>query len=275
MSAGVVRDLRLLADDRERALLRSLSWLAAVAVGARLLVSVVVNAPTTPSRAPVPLLATVGTGLAALALIVAGIRTDRPAGGVGLLFAGVFGGLATLSPAAVVPSAVAVTAGTALFALTHRVRRAAPLAVVTGALVATLAIGLGSAVAGAAALRLYASPLAFLSLAGTPAFVTTDRRSLVRAGLAFAVVVAVGLSLPFVTGAITLVGTGGVGASLPVIAVGVAGAVTTASAALRERRWLLLAGVALLGAAGVPATLDRAVPFALGVVALISQEGTE
>lgn len=275
MSTGVVRDLRLLGSDRDRTLFLSLSWLAAAVVGARLLAAVVVNVPGTPTRAPVTLLGTLGTGLAALALVVAGIRTDWPVAGVGPLFAGVFGALATLSPAAVVPAAVAVTAGTTLFALARRTRLAAPPAMVTGGLVVTLALGLGSAVTGTATLRPYASTFAFLSLAGTPAFVTTGRRSLVRAGLAFTVVVAFGLSLPFVTGAATLVGTGAVGASLPVLAVAVAGAVTTASAALRERRWLLLAGVGLLAAAGVPATIDRAVPFALGIVALVSQEGTK
>lgn len=273
MSTGFVRELRPCHDDGERTLLLSLAWLAAVAVGARLLASVFINVPATPSRAPVPLLSTVGTVLAALALVAAGTRADRPTAGIGLVFAGVFGGLAILSPGAVVPAAVAVTAGIALFGLSQQDRLGTAPAVVTGLMVVTVALGLGGAVTGAATLRPSASLLALLSLAGMPVFVTTDRRSLVRAVLAFAVVIAFGVMLPFVTGSVTLVGTGAVGVSLPVIAVAVAGAVMTASAALRERRWLLLAGVVLVAAAGVPATIDRAIPFVLGVAAIVSQEG--
>ncbi|MFC6976120.1 hypothetical protein ACFQL1_17795 [Halomicroarcula sp. GCM10025709] len=46
------------------------------------------------------------------------------------------------------------------------------------------------------------------------------------------------------------------------------------SAAGRTRNWPLLAGVALLALAGVPATLGRAVPFALGIATLVALEGS-
>jgi hypothetical protein len=275
MSTRLARGLGLRSDEADRALFLSLSWLAAAAVAARLLASVFVNVPATPSRAPLSLLAAAGTALAALALVAAGVRTGGSRAGVGLLFAGVFGALSAVSPAATVPGAVAVTAGTALFLSTRRDRFGPASGAVTALFVSALALGLGGALTGAATLRPIASTLAFLSLAGTPVFVTPHRRSLVRAGLAFAVVVAVGLSLPYVTGAVTLVGTGAVGTSLPVIALAAAGTVTTASAALRERRWLLLAGVVLVAAGGVPATIDRALPFVLALVALVSQGGPE
>ncbi|MEF8974302.1 MAG: phosphate ABC transporter permease, partial [Haloarcula sp.] len=39
--------------------------------------------------------------------------------------------------------------------------------------------------------------------------------------------------------------------------------------------WPLLAGVALVAFAGVPASLPRALPFALGIAVLAAQEGAQ
>lgn len=243
---------------------------AAVVLGLRLLLALVVNVPEAPNAAPVEPLAVTATVLAAVALCAGGMDAT-PAAGVGLLFAGVFGLLGAVVPAATVPAALAIGGGTVVFVATHLAAFDPPSRIGVAVLVIALVGALTSGVLGAAWARPLTSTLALLALAATPLFVATDQWSLVRAAVAAAVVVGVGLSLPFVTGAITLVGTGAVGVSLPVVAVAVAGVVTAASAAARGRRWLLLAAVALLAFAGVPVTLDRAVPFALGIVTLVGE----
>jgi hypothetical protein len=127
-------------------------------------------------------------------------------------------------------------------------------------------------VTGLATARQPTSTLSLLALAATPVFASPDSRSYLFAAVAGSAVVALGLLLPFVTGAMTLVGTGAVGVSLPVVAIAVAGVVTTASAAARSRHYSLLAAVTLLALAGTPSTIGRTVPFALGIAVLVRWE---
>ena len=255
--------------NRLRVAALGLTGLAALAVAGRVLAALVVNTPAGVSRAPLAGLAGGAAVLSALALVVAGSIDGEPVAGVGLLFGGVFGLLSVAAPAAAFPAAVAVTAGTALYVGGHRSALDAPTGAVAGLLVVALGVALASGVGGAGPTAGLATGLALVGIGLTPVFATADAGDLLGGAGAFAVVVAVGLSVPFVTGAATLVSLGAVGTSLPVVAVAVAGAVTTASAAVRERRWLLLSGVVLLAFAGVPATLDRAVPFALGLATLL------
>jgi len=248
---------------------------AALAVLLRTLTAVLVNAPAGPSGIGAGTRAMVGlsTAVAALAAVGLALTADDPVAGVGLLFVGVFGLLSLVSGAVAVPAAVAVGAGTAAVVVARR-RSLTPVpTVAVGVLLAALAVGLASGVGGAVSLRPTASTLALVGVAVTPVFAATTGRAVLGGLLAFGAVVAVGLAQPFVTGAVTLVGGGVVGTALPVVALAAAGAVTAASAASRRREWLLLAGVALLALAGVPATLGRAVPFALGVTALVLREG--
>ncbi|MBX0286360.1 phosphate ABC transporter permease [Haloarcula salinisoli] len=256
-------------DARLRTAVVGLTGAAAVALAGRLLATVLVNAPNGTSRAPVTGLATAGTVLAALALVAAGATDGSPVAGVGLLFAGVFGLLSVVAPAATLPAAVAVTAGTALSVGGRRSVLDGPTGVVAGLFVVALGVGLASGVVGIAATRGLASSLALVAVGLTPAFAAAGPGDLLGGAGAFTVVVAVGLAVPFVTGAVTLVSLGAVGTAMPVVALAVAGAVTTASAAVRERRWLLLAGLVLVAVAGIPATLDRALPFALGLATLL------
>lgn len=254
-------------SDSSTVLARVLVAAATLALAARFLTALLVNVPSAPGVAPVEAFAAATSVVAAVALVVRGTEAGSMTG-VGLLFAGVFGLLGSFVPAATLPAVVAVSVGTALFvgARSRELDRTHGAAL--GVLAFTLAAALVGAVIGAAGVRPYTSTLTFLALGTLPVLVATDGWSLVRAVVAVAVVVGVGTALPFVTGAVTLVGSSAVGTSLPVVAIAVAGVVTAASAAVRERRWLLAAGVALVALAGVPVTLPRALPFALGLAAL-------
>ncbi|AZH25808.1 phosphate ABC transporter permease [Haloplanus aerogenes] len=240
---------------------------AAVAVVVRTLATTAVNAPVGPSGVSAALFG-LTTAVAALGAVGLALTADDPVAGVGLLFVGVFGLLSLVTGAVALPAAVAVVGGTAAVALVHRESLPPVSAAAVGVLLVALAVGLASGVGDAVALRPTASTLALVGIAVTPVFAATTGRAALAGGLAFGAVVAVGLARPFVTGAVTLVGGGVVGTSLPVVALAAAGVVTTASAARRRGEWLLLGGVALLAFAGVPATLGRAVPFGLGAAAL-------
>mgnify|MGYP000636899799 CR=1 FL=1 len=247
---------------------------AALAVLVRTLIAVLANAPVEVGTAGVGVEALLGfsTAVTALAVVALALTADDPATGVGLLFVGVFGLLSLATGAIALPAAVAVGAGTAAVIVAGW-RSLAPVpGAALGVLLAALTVGLASGVGGWVTLRSAASTLALGGVAVTPVFAATTGRAALAGVLTFGAVVAVGLAHPFVAGAVTLVGGGVVGTSLPVVAFAAAGAVTTASAAGRHREWLLLGGVALLALTGVPATLGRAVPFALGVATLTLRE---
>lgn len=246
---------------------------AAVALLGRALATTLTNAPVGPSGAvPVVALIDLSTAVAALGAVGLALTVDDPAAGVGLLFVGVFGLLSLLTGAVALPAAVAVGGGTAAVVLAVRRSLAPTAAAALSLLVVALLVNLAGGVGGVASLRAPGSTLALLAVAATPVFAATTGRAALGGLLAFVAVVAVGLANPFVTGAVTLVGGGVVGSSLPVVALAAGGAVTTASAALRRDEWLLLAGVTLVALAGVPATLSRAVPFALGAATLALRE---
>ncbi|RLM95758.1 phosphate ABC transporter permease [Haloarcula sp. Atlit-7R] len=281
MTATFQQRVRPLLLGGDRSLADLAVGTAAVAVAARYLAVLFVNAPGYGVPvAPGPL-TVASTAVVAAAAVTVAVTDADPAAGVGLLFVGVFGLLSLVSSAVALPAAAAVVLGTATVAAVSGRRLDPVSAAATALLVAALSVGLASGVGGWTGLRPAASTAALLGVAATPAFAATDWRSLSTADwgailggvAAFAVVLAVGRAVPFVTGAVTLTGSGVVGTSLPVVALAAAGAVTTASAASRTRRWTLLAGVALVAFAGVPASLPRALPFALGVAALTRGEG--
>ncbi|MDS0282074.1 phosphate ABC transporter permease [Haloarcula onubensis] len=250
----------------------ALTGLTAVAVAGRFALALVVNAPGTVSGAPLSTLSVAATAAGGAALVALGPDRADPLSGIGLLFAGVFG-LLSLAGAAAVPAAVAVPTGLALFAVAARERVGTGPGLLVCGLLAALGLALASGVGGVAPLRPVASTATLLALGTTPLLAGADGRAFVAGCVALGVVVATGLALPFATGAVTLVAVGAVGSPLPVVAIAVGGSVTTASAALSRRDWGLLAGVALVTCAGVPATVARAVPFALGAVTLVAWEG--
>lgn len=239
----------LLADGGQSITLAA-TGVAALAVAVRYVAVLLVNAP---GRTALPVgsgaLADGATAVVALAAIALAVTRSDGVAGTGLLFVGVFGLLALLDGAAALPAAVAVVAGTATVAAASRHDFDPLSATATALLLSALSVGLASGVGGWTGLRPAASTVALLSVAATPAFAasgwrsrsTADWTALVGGLLAFAAVLTVGRAAPFVTGAVTLTGSGVVGTSLPVVALAVAGTVTAASAAARTGRWTLLA----------------------------------
>lgn len=247
---------------------------ALVAAGSLLAARVALNArlypPVADSMATIQVVATVGPALAALAMATVTLDSVER---VGLAFVGAFGLLLTVTPAVAVPATVAVSGGGAL-AIGRRWQRLdrsrdwhlVPVALVLGGVTVSLIGSLGIA---PGTLWPIGSHLALLGLAGTPAILGHGRRDWAFGGLVAALLVAVGSAAPFLTGAVMLIGGGIVGASLVVLAVGICGLVTTASAALRQRHWTALVGAGLLLAGGVPVTIPRAMAVVLGVCLLV------
>jgi hypothetical protein len=263
--------------DRRR--VRLAAGLAALAgTGGLLLVRLLLNAPvsvgvdTTALYRAVSPLALLAPALGALAV---GVTTDRPVVRVATLFAGVFGSLTAVASAAALPAAVVASAAVASVAVDGLDRPAsldgASRWLVAGGLVAGTACSLAASLGvDPASLRPLGSDLALLALAGTPAFVPWDRRAAGVGLLVGGVVVAAGVTAPFVTGAVALVGGAVVGASTPLLALAAAGTATTAATGLATRRPDVAVGSALLLAAGVPATVPRALAVVLGVTLLVT-----
>jgi len=267
-----------LENVRLRTVVGALTLLAA---GAPFLSRVLINARTAvgPSLAARMDLLAVGAiaGPAFAAGVLAtttAIETER----VGLVFVAAFGGLALLSPAVAVPAAAAIVGGGAL-AVSARWRalpergtnwRVAP---VVGVLLGT-ALSLNAAMGLAPAIaRLAGAHLAMLGAAATPALLGHGNRDWALGGVVAGLLVAFGVVAPFVTGAVSLIGGGLVGVSLPVMAAGLAGLVTTTSAGIRTRRLPAALGAGLLLVAGVPGTLPRAMAAVLGLLLLIESRG--
>jgi hypothetical protein len=219
-------------------------------------------------------------GPAVAAGLLAG-TTDIDSERIGLAFVAAFGLIAILSPAAAVPAAVAVVGGGTLAAVARwravsarRLNwRLAPVV----AILAGIGLTLGSAIGLApAVVRPVGAHLSLLGAAATPALVGHGNRDWALGGAVAGALVAVGLFAPFLTGAVALVGGGIVAVSLPVMAAGLCGLVTTASAGIRLRRPAAILGATLLVVAGVPATLPRALAAVLGVIVLVDlREGRE
>lgn len=192
----------------------------------------------------------------------------------GLLAVGVFAGLAAAVPAARLPAIGVVIAGggVALAArLTQRRGwRTDPRTIVVAVWLLAGAVTLGSASAllGGPA-RALGSGLALLGLASSPAFVRPRRAAWLAGAVAFLGVVAAGLAAPFVTGAVTLVVGAVVGVPLVLVGLGVAGGTTALVGAVASGRWIKAFGVASLLAAGVPATVPRAVAVMVGLALLV------
>lgn len=255
--------------------------LALLTAAAPFLSRVLINARTTvgPSLATrMDLLAAGAVAGPALAAGVLAATTAVDGERVGLVFIAVFGGLTLASPAVAIPAATAVVGGGAL-AVGARWRalpargvdwRVAPVAGVLTGTAVSLAVATGLFPAAA---RPIGAHLSMLGAAATPALLSHGHRDWAFGGLVAGLLVAVGVVAPFVTGAVSLIGGGIVAVRLPVIAAGLAGLVTTASAGLRTRRTPAVLGAALLLVAGVPGTVPRAMAAVLGLLVLIEPRG--
>ncbi|OYR52982.1 phosphate ABC transporter permease [Halorubrum sp. Ea1] len=260
----------------------AIGLLVAVATGVATAVRVLYNAPFEPAALPprlVPVVGTVAALAAGVALAAVALSTRRSAVRVGLLFAGVFGVLATISGSATVAAAVAIPGGAALAfaralgvpATYFELRRGAlalAFALAVGlSLVATAGI-VGSAyrVAGSVAF------LAGVTLLAVRA--ERDRVALGAGAFAFAGVVAASAAAPFVTGSALLVGFAVVGIPSLLVATAAFGGVAAAVAGLRDGDARLAIGAVLLLAAGVPATPGAATAVCLGA-ALVALDADE
>ena len=253
--------------------------LAAAPVVAVALLRVARNAPgTLPSTVGeaygvVTAAAWLGPALAALVLAATAVeRTGR----VGLAFVGAFGVVGGVAPAASLPAASAVVGGGALaVAARLRGRKARPrarfaAAATSAVIVAALACSLaGSLGVVPATLRPVGSRLALVGLAATPAFVRPRWPAVGLGGLAALAVLAIGGGLPFVAGAVLLVGGAVVDTPVVFVASAAAGSVATLVAAAHRRDVTRVLGVATLAAGGVPATIPRALAAAIGLSLLV------
>lgn len=262
--------------DRETAVLAAgMAALVTVALGTTL--RILRNLPFEPIDAPESVRAAivVGTPLAlALALVAVALASTRPAVRVGLLFAGVFGLLASVDAAVTLPVAVAVTAGGGVAVLGGTGRPTSPRDARRTLLAAAFVVGVAVSLAGAVGVagggaRAPGSLLVLAAIAATGLCAADDRVALVGGAVAFVAVVAASTANPYVAGSALLVGFAVVGAPNLLVGLAVAGGVTAAVAGLRRHEYALAVGAGLLLLAGMPATLPRAMAVLLGVTLVL------
>lgn len=227
-----------------------------------------VRLPLQSLGAPIEFAALAGPAVAALGL---GYTASNDLLRVALLFAGVFGCLALISPTAMGPAIVALGSASLLVAISQRpqtmerrplLQFGVTLAFVVGIL-ASLSASVG--IEPAITRRLGSLSIA-LAIAGTPAYTGISPRSLAVGLIAGAMVFGVGLLSPVLTAAISLLGFGIVGLPLLVFALGAVGGVTAVIAGVERRAIPVVVAGLLVLAAGAPTT----VPAALAVlVALV------
>ncbi|MFC7045725.1 hypothetical protein ACFQH6_10175 [Halobacteriaceae archaeon GCM10025711] len=259
-------------DGRGRQLRVVTGVVALASVGALAALRAAVNAPvavpdavlavSTPARTA----AVVGPALAAFALA---LTTDDVVERIGLLAVAVFPTLALLSPTAVLPATGALAAGGGIAVVRglsrRRDYRTARRWVVAGVVLVGVTASLASSLGVAPGqLRPFGSTLALLGVALVPVFARPGSVGWFLGGLAGMTVVWAGLTAPFVTGAVLLVGAGVVGASTLVVAAGVGGAVAAATGGVTDGNFLVACGVGVLLLAGVPATVPRRSPPSSG-----------
>ncbi|WP_128906576.1 phosphate ABC transporter permease [Halorubrum amylolyticum] len=250
----------------------SVGLLAAVAVGVSTALRVLYNAPFEPVAFPpraVSVAGTVAALAAGVALAAVALSTERPVVRVGLLFAGVFGVLATVSGAATVAAAVAIPVGAAL-AFARALGVPATYFEFRRAVVA-LTVPLAAGLSLASTAGIVGSPVRAAGSAAFLAGVTLlavraegDPVALVAGAGAFAGVVAASAAAPYVTGSALLVGFAVVGSPHLLVATAAFGGTAAAVAGLRDGDAWLAVGAVLLLVAGVPATPGAAAAVCLG-----------
>ncbi|SDN10031.1 hypothetical protein SAMN04487949_3367 [Halogranum gelatinilyticum] len=257
--------------------------LALLSVAATTLYRVVHNAPGTlpggvTDLAAVGLpVAVVGPAFGALLLATA---ADRPVERVGLAFAGSFGLVALASPAAWLPAAVGMVGGVTLVAWSEvrelgrsasrtEIRRTGVVAVLAGSVVVSLAATGGIA---AGTFRPLGTVLALVGVGATPLFVGSDRPSLIVGALAAVLTFAVATSVPYVAGAVLLIGGGVVGAPIGLVVLAAGGGVAGLTRAFRTRDTDAVLAVGTLLATGVPGTLLRALGVVVAVALLVGSD---
>ena len=268
--------------DRFGGRVGSIGLIAAVAVGVATAVRVLYNAPFEPTAVPsrlVPLVGTVSALTAGVALAAVALTTERSAVRVGLLFAGVFGVLATVSGAATVAAAVAIPVGAALAFARVRGVPATYFELRRGVIALTFAVAIGLSLAATTGIA--GSPF---RAAGSVAFLSGvtllavraegDPIAFVAGAAGFVGVIAASVAAPYVTGSALLVGFAVVGSPHLLVATAAFGGISAAVAGFRDRDAWLSVGAVLLLFAGVPATPGAATAVCLGT-ALVALDADE
>ena len=269
-------------------------WLAVLSLGFLAAVRVGLNLPVSlPVGDLYPVATWVATVAPALGLLAIAVVTDRPSVRVGLTFAAVFALLSLVAQPAVLPATVALMAAVGLVTATQVGRRwverdgdgalgwvrserqpdgiaadVVAVGIAGGALISLVA-GIGVA---PASLRPLGSKVVLISIAATPVFVDWDREALVAGIVAAAAVAAFGLAEPFVTGAVSLVVGGIVGASLPLLLVATAGVTTVLWTSVRDGQFAIALAAGALLVAGVPATIPRGLAVLTAITLLTTTE---
>lgn len=236
------------------------------AIGTYTLSTALANAPFpggVPLSGPVPTKPVLALlTLAALALLA---DSGTPLRAAVLSIVSVFGALAVAFESAV-PAAVAALAvsGVAL-AVTER---SSPSVAVLGAIAGGLVVSLLAVSGVTPSARAGGTWLFCLGLAGLPAITTPARIDWLVGACVAAGVLLVGMTAPFISGAVLLVAGGVVGAPLSLVALavgGITGAIA-ATARVGDRRRALGSGVLLLS--GVPASPPAALAAVVGLALL-------
>ncbi|RYJ08198.1 hypothetical protein ELS19_16670 [Halogeometricum borinquense] len=220
----------------------------------------------------------VGPAFAGLLLAAA---TDRPGERVGLAFVGGFGLIALAARGAWYPAAAGVVFGglfvTGSIAVRswrsdrlEGVRYPVVAAVLVVAVVASIVATAGIS---PATFRPLGSSVALFGIGLTPVLVGTDRLSLAAGVVAGALALNAAITLPFVTGAVLLVGGGVVGAPIALVVFAVGGGVAGLIAALRRGQFDRACGAGVLLAAGVPAVLLQALGVFVALALLADEPG--
>lgn len=248
--------------------------LAVVPTVAQLLFTIGTNTPLGPRMplqplgAPIEAAALAGPAMAALAL---GYTASAPLVRVAMLAAGVFGGLALVSPTATGPSIAALGVAGVLLAVSHRPASTDGRTLLQSGVTIAFVVGVLSSLSASlgvepALTRGIGSLSMALAIAGTPAYTGISARSLGAGVLAGTVVFGIGLLSPVITAAISLLGLGIIDLPLVLLALGaVGGTAAVASGVERGAISLALAGLLVL-AAGVPTTVPGAVAVLVALV---------
>lgn len=247
--------------------------LALVAVAVDSTIRLLANLPFDPTvlSPSVRAATTVGAPLVVAAALVTVALTDaRPTVRIGLLFAGVFGALGLVAPAAVLPATVAVVGGAGLALLgalglpEQRTYRAIRRRAIAAGIVAAVAVSLADGIGLVRGVHGVGTALALAALAAVG---TRAERSVLATGtglLTAALVVYVSGTSPYVVGSALLVVFAVTGVPHLLVALAVAGGSAATVGGLVRQSYPLAIGAALLVLAGVPVTLPRAMTVLLG-----------
>lgn len=266
--------------DRQRVVLGTSAVVTAL-VAVQTVIGMLYNLPYDPvaiSPTVRGVIASVTALAVALGLVVFALAVRQVVVRVGLLFAGVFGLLVVVNPAATVPAVIALAGGgtLALFASIGRprsypdIRKAAVATAIVVGVTLSLASTTGIVDGG---FRGIGATTMLAGFAGIAIQVGNDWLALVVGAATAGVLIAVGTVSPFVLGSVLLVEFGVIGAPLLLVALAVGGLSAASVAGIRRGESLLAIGAVLLLVAGMPVTLSSASAVLLGATLALPEIG--